>query len=54
LYLLKAGSESEVPQFAAMIVAAMQATGGELILPEPEKAVYAEMLTRLLSIGTLV
>lgn len=54
LYFLKAKAEGTIiTDFVAMLVAAMQMTGGDLVLPESDRAIFSEKLTRLLSIRTL-
>lgn len=54
LYFLKARAEGTIiADFVAMLLAAMQMTGGDLVLPESERATFSQKLTRLLSIHTL-
>ena len=54
LYFLKAKAEgTQITDFVAMLVAAMQMTGGDLVLPEADKVTFSEKLARLLSIDTL-
>lgn len=53
LYLIKAMAETATPDLVAMLMTAMQMTGGNVALSESEKPAFAEKLTRLLSISSI-
>ena len=51
LYYIKATAETATPDLVAMLMTAMQMSGGNMALSESEKPAFAEKLTKLLSIG---
>jgi hypothetical protein len=53
LYYIKAMAETATSDLVAMLMTAMQMTGGNVALSEPEKPAFAEKLTQLLSIGRI-
>lgn len=53
LYLIKAKAETATPDLVAMLMTAMQMTGGNVALSESEKPSFAEKLTQLLSISRI-